>query len=70
MSADREANSSKMIIFCPICKNKTTWEENPWRPFCSERCKLIDLGKWVSDEYKIESEETAGDEKERSSEQQ
>jgi len=40
-------------IICPICKNTTTWEENPWRPFCSERCKLIDLGKWVSDEYKI-----------------
>lgn len=43
-----------MIIFCPICKNKTTWEENPWRPFCSERCKLTDLGKWVLEEYKIE----------------
>jgi len=44
-------------IICPICKNKTTWEENPWRPFCSERCKLIDLGKWVSEEYKIEGRE-------------
>jgi len=50
-----------MQITCPICKKKTTWEENPWRPFCSERCKLIDLGKWVSEEYKIlgeKSEET------------
>jgi endogenous inhibitor of DNA gyrase (YacG/DUF329 family) len=36
-----------------MCKNTTTWEENPWRPFCSERCKLIDLGKWISEEYKI-----------------
>jgi endogenous inhibitor of DNA gyrase (YacG/DUF329 family) len=42
-----------MKIICPICKNATTWEENPWRPFCSERCKLIDLGKWVTEEYKI-----------------
>jgi len=42
-----------MIIVCPVCKNKTTWEENPWRPFCSERCKLVDFGKWVSDEYRI-----------------
>jgi uncharacterized protein len=67
MSRDREAHSNTMIIFCPICKSKTTWEENPWRPFCSERCKRIDLGKWVSDEYKLEGEETAGDEKERSS---
>jgi endogenous inhibitor of DNA gyrase (YacG/DUF329 family) len=40
-------------IICPICKNATTWEENSWRPFCSERCKLIDLGKWVTEEYKI-----------------
>jgi uncharacterized protein len=44
-----------MIIKCPICKNRTTWEENPWRPFCSERCKMIDLGKWASGEYRIES---------------
>ncbi|OGW36269.1 MAG: DNA gyrase inhibitor YacG [Nitrospirae bacterium RBG_13_39_12] len=42
-----------MKIICPICRSKTTWEENPWRPFCSERCKLVDLGKWVSEEYKI-----------------
>ena len=46
-----------MLIICPICRNKTTWEENPYKPFCSERCKLIDLGKWVSDEYKIEGNE-------------
>ena len=53
-----------MIIICPICKNKTTWEENPWRPFCSERCKLVDLGKWVIGDYKIEgNEETDEDEK-------
>lgn len=47
-----------MRIICPICKNKTTWEENPWRPFCSERCKLIDLGKWVTEEYRIEGKES------------
>jgi endogenous inhibitor of DNA gyrase (YacG/DUF329 family) len=45
-----------MMVRCPTCKNKTTWEENPWRPFCSERCKLIDLGRWASGEYKIEGE--------------
>ncbi len=42
-----------MLIQCPICKKKTTFEENSWRPFCSERCKLIDLGKWVTEEYRI-----------------
>ncbi len=46
-----------MRISCPICKNMTTWEENPWRPFCSERCKLIDLGKWADSEYRLEGEE-------------
>jgi len=45
-----------MKIICPICKKTTTWEENPWKPFCSEKCKLIDLGKWVSEEYRIEGE--------------
>lgn len=42
-----------MKIICPICKNITTWEENPHRPFCSERCKLTDLGAWASNEYRI-----------------
>ncbi|MGO9614471.1 MAG: DNA gyrase inhibitor YacG [Dissulfurispiraceae bacterium] len=49
-----------MQIKCPICKKKSTWEENPWRPFCSERCKFIDLGKWASDEYQIEGESKEG----------
>jgi endogenous inhibitor of DNA gyrase (YacG/DUF329 family) len=47
-----------MKIICPVCKKSTTWEENSWRPFCSEKCKLIDLGKWVSEEYRIEGEKT------------
>ncbi len=46
-----------MKIKCPICKKVTTWEENPNRPFCSERCKLIDLGKWADAEYRIEGRE-------------
>lgn len=51
-----------MKIKCPICKKVTTWEENPNRPFCSERCKLMDLGKWAADEYRIEGKE--GEERE------
>ncbi len=42
-----------MRIRCPVCKEPTTWEENSYRPFCSERCKLIDLGAWASEDYKI-----------------
>jgi hypothetical protein len=44
-----------MKIKCPTCKNRTEWTDNPYRPFCSERCKLIDLGAWASGDYKIES---------------
>jgi endogenous inhibitor of DNA gyrase (YacG/DUF329 family) len=38
---------------CPTCRKKTPWEGNPHRPFCSERCKLLDLGKWLAEEYRI-----------------
>jgi len=38
-----------MKIRCPICHKETEWaESNPFRPFCSERCKLTDLGEWAS----------------------
>jgi endogenous inhibitor of DNA gyrase (YacG/DUF329 family) len=38
---------------CPICKRETVWEGNAFRPFCSERCKLIDLHNWLSERYRI-----------------
>jgi endogenous inhibitor of DNA gyrase (YacG/DUF329 family) len=54
-----------MKITCPICRNSTTWEENPYRPFCSERCKLMDMGKWASEEYRIKGKERAAGEEEK-----
>ncbi len=46
-----------MKIICPQCGKETEWSlENPWRPFCSERCKLVDLGKWADEEYRIPAE--------------
>jgi uncharacterized protein len=45
---------SKPKVSCPTCANKNTWQpENKFRPFCSERCKLIDLGEWASESRKI-----------------
>jgi len=41
---------------CLICRQETIWDDNPYRPFCSERCRLIDLGKWVSEDYRIPGE--------------
>jgi len=43
---------------CPRCGERSILDQsNPWRPFCSERCQLIDLGKWASGEYAIPAEE-------------
>lgn len=42
-----------MIIKCPQCKKETFWENNPYKPFCSERCKLIDLGMWIEEKYRL-----------------
>jgi hypothetical protein len=43
------------VVRCPICKKEVIWEKSPYRPFCSERCKLIDLGEWLSEDYRISS---------------
>lgn len=39
---------------CPICK-KDVAEGTPDFPFCGERCRLVDLGNWATDQYKIPS---------------
>ncbi|MDN5941104.1 MAG: DNA gyrase inhibitor YacG [Nitrospira sp.] len=38
---------------CPLCRQPSTWQGNPWRPFCSERCQVTDLGAWATDRYRI-----------------
>lgn len=53
---------------CPVCKTPTTWRENPWRPFCSERCKMIDLGKWALEEYRVPAEKAGESDEVRESE--
>ena len=47
-------------IKCPQCGRLTFYSlENPYRPFCSERCRLIDLGKWADGTYKVPTQEFA-----------
>jgi uncharacterized protein len=44
----------KLTATCPQCGNPVEWDsENRFRPFCSERCKLIDLGKWAAEDYRV-----------------
>jgi hypothetical protein len=48
---------SGRIAACPQCGKSTRLDsQNPWRPFCSERCKLMDLGAWFSGERSIPDE--------------
>jgi len=45
-----------MIVKCPVCGTLSQWESNKYRPFCSERCWIVDLGTWASEEYRISGE--------------
>lgn len=38
---------------CPSCRALVRWEDNPHRPFCSQRCRLADLGGWMTEQYRI-----------------
>lgn len=43
-----------LVVDCPNCKKQVIWNSQQiHRPFCSERCKLIDLGEWASEQHKI-----------------
>jgi hypothetical protein len=42
---------------CPECRQPAPWEGNPDRPFCSERCRLKDLGRWAAGEYRVPADE-------------
>ncbi|WP_297528569.1 DNA gyrase inhibitor YacG [Thiohalobacter sp.] len=47
-------NRSIPTVNCPTCGQPARWHaDNPWRPFCCERCKLIDLGEWLSEKHCI-----------------
>ena len=43
-------------ISCPHCGKLHPWQDNAFRPFCSERCKLIDLGAWLEEKHAIPGE--------------
>ncbi|AFU19142.1 DNA gyrase inhibitor YacG [Actinobacillus equuli subsp. equuli] len=45
---------SETIVNCPTCHQEVIWKpESKYRPFCSERCQLIDLGEWANEEKRI-----------------
>lgn len=57
--------SKPPVVACPHCGREMNWDtNNRFRPFCSERCKLVDLGKWANEEYRVEQREHDSDNQE------
>jgi len=48
------SESTERRVPCPTCKRPVVYSErNPWRPFCSERCRSADLGAWASERFRV-----------------
>lgn len=41
---------------CPTCRALVEWAGNPHRPFCSERCRIVDLGDWAAERFRVPGE--------------
>ncbi|MCP9758909.1 DNA gyrase inhibitor YacG [Aquitalea sp. S1-19] len=49
-----QSNTPIKTVSCPTCGAPVPWTpESRYRPFCSERCKLIDLGQWADESYRV-----------------
>jgi endogenous inhibitor of DNA gyrase (YacG/DUF329 family) len=42
-----------LIVACPHCRKQGPWLQTRWKPFCSERCRLVDLGCWFDGAYRV-----------------
>lgn len=49
-------------VSCPTCRKKFNYFDSEFRPFCSERCRLVDLGQWLSESYSVPAEKLTPDE--------
>ncbi|WP_188704250.1 DNA gyrase inhibitor YacG [Silvimonas iriomotensis] len=55
--------SKPRLVTCPSCKKQSEYSAgNPFRPFCCERCRLIDLGSWAAENYRVPVEDDPFDE--------
>ena len=54
MATRSERPAKRTIVRCPQCGGVSVYApQNPYRPFCSERCKNIDLGAWASESFRV-----------------
>lgn len=59
---DAPAAPAPRLVKCPACGGPSRYaSDNPWRPFCSERCRRIDLGAWASERYRVPGRPGTGD---------
>ncbi|RLM28123.1 DNA gyrase inhibitor YacG [Brenneria alni] len=64
-------NNDVTTVKCPTCKKMVIWnKKSVYRPFCSKRCQLIDLGEWADEEKRIPSNDIVSDSEEWSEPQQ
>jgi len=48
------SSSKPRLVPCPTCRGDAVYAaSNPWRPFCSERCRSVDLGAWASESFRV-----------------
>ncbi len=56
------SSNTPPVVACPHCGTEHVWDtNNKARPFCSERCKLIDLGRWATEDYRVEQPDSEQD---------
>jgi hypothetical protein len=59
-------SASPRVVTCPTCGGPSRYgPENRWRPFCSERCRSVDLGAWASERYRVPVKPDPDDEEEQ-----
>lgn len=62
MSEKIPPGAKPRIVTCPACGGDSIYaSSNPCRPFCSERCKNLDLGAWASESFRVASEASPDD---------
>lgn len=60
MKNSAEDRALPRIVKCPACGTSTRYDsKNTYRPFCSERCRLVDLGQWLEEDYRVAGDSAA-----------
>jgi uncharacterized protein len=57
----QQKRATPPITACPTCREQIVGPEEKFWPFCSERCRLVDLGKWFNEDFKVSQELKPGE---------